>query len=185
MARFIEKTAAELKVLSARAERGPWEPPPVISSAVLIGEHLRHTGVVGTTEVESDMCLIDRDAVAVWCRGQRWAAPLQVCRAGVSLVARADAAWQPLLYAVGTLAGGQRLFQEKSQGPRGSVPTMRPGCPAWRLSRQSCEHSWASSWTSNRAVGATSVSESNRCQAGLKAAMASRCSARPRGRCLP
>ena len=63
MARFVEETAAELKVLSMRAKRGPWEPPPAISSAVLIGEHLRHTGAVGTTEVEGDMCLIDRDVV--------------------------------------------------------------------------------------------------------------------------
>ena len=59
MASFVEETAAELKVLSMRAKRGPWEPPPAIFSAVLIGEHLRHTGV------EGDMCLIDRDVVRV------------------------------------------------------------------------------------------------------------------------
>ena len=48
-----------------RAKRGAWEAPPAVFSAVLVGEHLRHTGAIGTTEVEGDLCLIHWDVVRV------------------------------------------------------------------------------------------------------------------------
>ena len=56
MARFVQEAPAELKVLSMRAERSTWKPPPAVFSTVLVGEHLRHAGAVGTTEVEGGGC---------------------------------------------------------------------------------------------------------------------------------
>ena len=48
MAWLVKETAAEFEVLSMRAERGTWEPPHAVFATVLICEHLRHTGAIGT-----------------------------------------------------------------------------------------------------------------------------------------
>ena len=64
MARLVQEAAAELEVLRMRAKRGPWEPPAVFS-AVLVGKHLGHTGTVGTTQVEGDLCLVSWYVCAV------------------------------------------------------------------------------------------------------------------------
>ena len=65
MAWLVQETAAEFEVLSMRAERGTWEPLHAVFTAVLIGEHLRHAGAIGTTEVEGDVYAIAWDVMRV------------------------------------------------------------------------------------------------------------------------
>ena len=52
---LVQETAAEFKVFSMRAERSTWEPPHAVFATVLLREHLRHAGAIGTAEVEGDV----------------------------------------------------------------------------------------------------------------------------------
>ena len=88
-----------------RAEWGPWKPPFAAFLPVLIGEHLRHAGPVGTTQVEGDMDSVARDVL--------WVSAVEASAIGMYHL---TAAWQPY----GLLAWGARLCHKTTSGqPRG------------------------------------------------------------------
>ena len=63
MAWLVKETAAEFEVLSMRAQRATWEPPHAVFATVLIREHLRHAGAIGTAKVEGDVDSIRWDVM--------------------------------------------------------------------------------------------------------------------------